>query len=57
VIAIGTDEKACKALEKSYKARVTTAVCDAKDIKQVRLQSTTPTLCDTLNSGCALYRL
>lgn len=39
VVAIGTDDKACKALEKSYKERVTTAVCDAKDIKQVKQPS------------------
>lgn len=35
VIAIGTDSEACKQLEKSFKDRVTTAVCDAKDMKQV----------------------
>lgn len=35
VVAIGTDDKSCKALGKTYKDRLTTAVCDAKDIKQV----------------------
>jgi hypothetical protein len=35
VVAIGTDEQECKKLEKSFKERVTTAVCDAKDMKQV----------------------
>lgn len=37
VVAVGTDDKACKELEKSFKERMTTAVCDAKDLKQVGL--------------------
>jgi len=55
VIAIGTDDKACKELGGQYKERLTTAVCDAKDMKQVGPVGGLSTAVDGLERGFELH--